>query len=253
MSTRQTIAVFSAVLTALALSTTLDGFVTSVLAQGGSNVSIVLGASTLADKAWSPNPVNVKVGDTVTWTNDDNQAHTVTSGTGLSDPDKGFITQFQSVASTKANIPAQVYYCRRSSLFLSTTSYDDRDGCRVLESGLLRQSNFCQILFIISTHKTPLPYQLKGSYQWISCVIDYYVNSSSLRDDGIYCIFHRIDFSNIKETVSALINNVLGITPKVSSSESSLVALLSKKDLAPTNISLYVGRMTTGPEFVERE
>ena len=31
-------------------------------------------------KAFSPNPVNVKVGDTVTWTNDDTQFHTVTSG-----------------------------------------------------------------------------------------------------------------------------------------------------------------------------
>ena len=90
MSTRQTIAIFSAVLTALASSTTLGGFaVTSVSAQGGSNVSIVSGASTMADKAWSPNPVNVKVGGTVTWTNDDNQAHTVTSGKDSSDPDKG--------------------------------------------------------------------------------------------------------------------------------------------------------------------
>lgn len=88
MSTRQTIAVFSAVLTALALSTTLGGFVTSVSAQGGSNVSIVSGAATLADKAFSPNPMNVKVGDTVTWTNDDSQAHTVTSGIST-DPDKG--------------------------------------------------------------------------------------------------------------------------------------------------------------------
>jgi plastocyanin len=88
MSTRQTITIFSALLTALALSTTLSGFVTSVSAQGGSNVSIVLGASTLVDKAYSPNPMNVKVGDTVTWTNDDSQAHTVTSGNS-SDPDKG--------------------------------------------------------------------------------------------------------------------------------------------------------------------
>jgi plastocyanin len=90
MSRRQTIAIFSALLTALALSTTLGGFaVTSVSAQGGSNVSIVSGASTMADKAYSPNPINVKVGDTVTWTNDDSQPHTVTSGKDSSDPDKG--------------------------------------------------------------------------------------------------------------------------------------------------------------------
>ena len=88
MATRQTITIFSVLLTALALSTILSGFVTSVSAQGGSNVSIVLGASTLGDKAYSPNPMNVKVGDTVTWTNDDSQAHTITSGNS-SDPDKG--------------------------------------------------------------------------------------------------------------------------------------------------------------------
>jgi plastocyanin len=89
LSTKQTIAIFGAVLMALALSTTLGGFVTLVSAQGGSNVSIVSGAETLADKAFSPNPMNVKVGDTVTWTNDDSQAHTVTSGKGENDPDKG--------------------------------------------------------------------------------------------------------------------------------------------------------------------
>jgi plastocyanin len=67
----------------------LGGFVTSVSAQGGSNVSIVSGASTMADKAYSPNPMNARAGDTVTWTNDDSQAHTVTSGKDISDPDKG--------------------------------------------------------------------------------------------------------------------------------------------------------------------
>jgi len=35
-------------------------------------------ASTLAEKGFSPNPVNVKVGDTVTWVNDDTIFHTVT-------------------------------------------------------------------------------------------------------------------------------------------------------------------------------
>ena len=47
------------------------------------------GASTLVDKAFSPNPANVKVGDNVTWTNDDTMFHTVTSGTGTSDTNKG--------------------------------------------------------------------------------------------------------------------------------------------------------------------
>ncbi|HET7148855.1 MAG TPA: plastocyanin/azurin family copper-binding protein [Candidatus Nitrosopolaris sp.] len=62
------------------------------------NATIVPGASTLADKAFSPNPINVKVGSSVIWTNKDNVAHTVTSGTGSSDPNKG--KEFDSGLST---------------------------------------------------------------------------------------------------------------------------------------------------------
>jgi plastocyanin len=51
---------------------------------------IVQDAYLMIDKAFSPNLVTVKVGDTVTWTNnDDSQPHTVTSGTGSDNPDKG--------------------------------------------------------------------------------------------------------------------------------------------------------------------
>jgi plastocyanin len=104
MSTKQRIATFS-ILATLALAVALGSIaVTLVSAQysptqqsagsgssssGGSKVSIVEGASTMADKAFSPNPINVKVGDTVTWTNDDSQPHTVTSGKGSSDPNMG--------------------------------------------------------------------------------------------------------------------------------------------------------------------
>lgn len=54
----------------------------SVAAQEGSivEVSIVSGASVLTDTAFDPNPVNVKVGDTVKWTNNDNVVHTVIEG-----------------------------------------------------------------------------------------------------------------------------------------------------------------------------
>jgi len=51
-----------------------------VYAQGVS-VSIVPNASTMGDKAFSPNPVEVNAGQNVTWTNDDSQIHTVSSGT----------------------------------------------------------------------------------------------------------------------------------------------------------------------------
>ncbi len=66
----------------------------SVFAQGaGVQATIVPGASTLMGaagaKAFSPNPINVKVGENVTWTNKDTQAHTVVSGTGGSDANKG--------------------------------------------------------------------------------------------------------------------------------------------------------------------
>ncbi|WP_431755226.1 cupredoxin domain-containing protein, partial [Nitrososphaera sp.] len=44
------------------------------------NVDIVPGASTKTTNAYSPNPVEVNVGDTVVWTNKDTQPHTATSG-----------------------------------------------------------------------------------------------------------------------------------------------------------------------------
>ena len=72
--------------------TTIQAGVVKTVARG--TVLIVPGAATLADKGFSPNPINVRVGDTVTWTNTDNMEHTVTSGTGPSDQSMG--KQFDS-------------------------------------------------------------------------------------------------------------------------------------------------------------
>lgn len=44
------------------------------------NVEIVSGATTKTNDAYSPNPVEANVGDTVVWTNKDSALHTATSG-----------------------------------------------------------------------------------------------------------------------------------------------------------------------------
>jgi plastocyanin len=78
-----------AILGVIAIGASADN---SVFAQSDKvQATIVSGASTLTDKAYSPNPINVKVGQTVVWTNDDSAFHTVTSGTvGGSDVGKEF-------------------------------------------------------------------------------------------------------------------------------------------------------------------
>lgn len=50
-----------------------------VYAQGAS-ITIQPNSATLGDKAYVPTPAEVKVGESVTWTNDDSQIHTATSG-----------------------------------------------------------------------------------------------------------------------------------------------------------------------------
>jgi nitrite reductase (NO-forming) len=49
--------------------------------NNATHISIVKGATTLGSKAFSPNHIKIKVGSTVIWTNNDNNIHTVTSGT----------------------------------------------------------------------------------------------------------------------------------------------------------------------------
>jgi plastocyanin len=52
-------------------------------------VAIILGAALKRDKAYQPNPVNVKTGGTVVWANEDTVVHTVTSGSGFNDQNFG--------------------------------------------------------------------------------------------------------------------------------------------------------------------
>jgi nitrite reductase (NO-forming) len=62
-------------------------------------VSIAPGSSTLTTDAFQPNPAQVSVGSTVTWTNDDAQPHTATSGENVT-PDGNFDSGIMAPAAT---------------------------------------------------------------------------------------------------------------------------------------------------------
>jgi plastocyanin len=70
---------------------------------GGGNtttsVSIVPGSSALTTNAYQPNPVQVSVRTTVTWTNNDAQPHTVTSGENAT-PDGTFDSGIMAPGAT---------------------------------------------------------------------------------------------------------------------------------------------------------
>jgi plastocyanin len=88
-------------------------------ADGGTSVSIVPGSSSLTTDAFSPNPIQVSVGNTVTWTNNDSQPHTVTSGSN-GQPDNKFnsspnfsplLNQGQTFSFTFTEAGDYPYFC----------------------------------------------------------------------------------------------------------------------------------------------
>ncbi|MDN5847825.1 MAG: cupredoxin domain-containing protein [Candidatus Nitrosocosmicus sp.] len=66
----------------LALTITIS-IIPSAYAQSNNEISIVSDTSTLADKAYDPNPLTINQDDTVTWTNKDFGIHTVTENQEL--------------------------------------------------------------------------------------------------------------------------------------------------------------------------
>jgi nitrite reductase (NO-forming) len=113
---------------------TETGGATATGASGGggsaTSVSIVTGSSSLTDTAFQPNPVQVSVGDTVTWTNDDTQPHTVTAGanaqpSGEFDSSPNFnplLAPQQTFEHTFAQAGEYPYYCALHPNMVGTVS-----------------------------------------------------------------------------------------------------------------------------------
>jgi len=89
-------------------------------ANNAAEISIVNGAATQGNKAFSPDHLKIKVGTTVTWTNNDNNIHTVTSGTANT-PNAGevfdsgltsLISPSKSYSHKFTNTGEFSYFCR---------------------------------------------------------------------------------------------------------------------------------------------
>ena len=80
---------------------------------GIQNVSIV---GIKSDKSFNPNPININAGDSVTWTNSDNDIHTVTSGSDEGPSigqefDSGTLGEGQSFTHKFENPGTYEYFC----------------------------------------------------------------------------------------------------------------------------------------------
>jgi plastocyanin len=95
---------------------------------GGGNsveVSIPQGSSTLSEGAYDPNPVQVSAGGTVTWTNNDAQPHTATSGENAAPDgvfDSSILAAGKSFSHTFAEAGEYPYYCMLHPNMVGTVS-----------------------------------------------------------------------------------------------------------------------------------
>jgi plastocyanin len=74
-----------------------------------SNSTVVKIIANAGSNSFSPNPVEVKVGETVTWINDDSGRHTVTSKDGVFD--SGMMGKGQSFSHTFDKVGEYLYFC----------------------------------------------------------------------------------------------------------------------------------------------
>src|SRR5689334_9974691 len=98
------------IITALAIAASCGGgsTPTSPGTTNGTPITIVNGAQVLTTTAYSPNPLTIPAGTTVTWTNKDSTTHTATSDTGAFNGTVAPTAQFSVIFSNKGTF---TYHC----------------------------------------------------------------------------------------------------------------------------------------------
>lgn len=77
-------------------------------------VSIIPGSSSLTNIAYQPNPAQIRVGDTITWTNNDLEPHSVTSGENAQADgrfDSGIMAPTRTFEQTFTQLGQYPYFC----------------------------------------------------------------------------------------------------------------------------------------------
>lgn len=94
-----------------ALGIALAAFLAGPIAGTAANASAQIVACPTATACYSPNPIRISVGSSVTWTNDHTLAHTATADTGAWDT--GAIAPGATSAAITFNAPGTfAYHCR---------------------------------------------------------------------------------------------------------------------------------------------
>ena len=83
-----------------------------------SNSTVVRIVANAGSNSFSPNPVEVKVGETVTWVNDDSGRHTVTSKDDVFD--SGMMGKAQSFSFTFDKAGEYPYFCEPHPTMVGT-------------------------------------------------------------------------------------------------------------------------------------
>ncbi|HSX43143.1 MAG TPA: cupredoxin domain-containing protein [Candidatus Saccharimonadales bacterium] len=108
--------------TAVSTDSSMDMPAKSSTSTDDSSKSTATNSVAIKDFAFSPADITVRVGTTVTWTNQDSAAHTVTETDGKTGPDSGTLATGKSYSFTYAAAGTYSYHCDFHSSMVGTVT-----------------------------------------------------------------------------------------------------------------------------------